>query len=89
MLKEFDRIERHPVYYERDGIQVRRVGDRGNIIGEPEEVHAYYMKRYQPCLLELKYLDNYASKDHPVYVQPADRDPSVSEELRKKYILRS
>ena len=89
MLKEFDRLEHHPVYYERDGIQVRRVDDRGNTTGEPEEVHVYYMKRYQPRLLELKYLNNYASSDHPPYILPPDRDPAEVKELRTKYILRS
>jgi len=83
MLAEYDKLENHPAYYERDLIEVQSLGDDGKPTGELQCVYVYFLKQFQPDLLDLNHHEKYSAKTFTGYVLPKDRDPEEAKKGRK------
>ncbi|KAK6181158.1 hypothetical protein SNE40_009081 [Patella caerulea] len=77
MLSHCDEFEGHPDLYERLETEITLVtNEKNEALPQPQNLTCwcYFLKKYQPKLLELPYLESYKSLPELPYVQRYERD---------------
>ncbi len=67
MLKILDKLEKHPIYYERTLGEIEMVDSKVTDFkaGDTVDCGIYLLKNFKDHLLDLPFLDNYDSEADP------------------------
>lgn len=76
-MASLDELENHPVFYERDFINVNLVNYLQADIEPVQNTETYLLKRFKPELLGLEYLENWTDQGLRPYV-PGHQRPEGS-----------